>query len=736
MDRAFLGLILLTIGLALFLLPAWLARGRPNADRITLLNVLFGATIAGWVAALLWALYERGVMRASAGPALQKAVAWLQSWKSFLGLFASFVFLLIYDYKAFKHAKVFEGHPMCLELVVFFILAAVLFKVPKWRVPLSFTISMAIIIFTVGQVHPGPWGMAVLAGAFGLLAACSQAGEDRADERKILNAALLLGGVVFIFLFFLVKAVGGDIGNILWRLTLTQFHLAREWAMPYFTPVHCAGFHLAADAQDFIFTIYMLAAFVIPNSLWAVKLANCLLSLVLGWGVCVLLRYFAIFSVPARLFSSLLIVMCGYWVGHIAEAGELWAHGLAYLPWLLILMEELFKADLRSGRRLSVQALGLTGLFFLIINSGYYWLQVAAPIIVLRVIVEGVLCGGTWKTRVLKIGVIAAAFAGALLLSFPRLAAVYEFQLKKFPRLGGEVAAFQVIGGRKWLEIAFGSFFDGSIIREAKWHEVMGGFHEYTNFIGLAAVVPLAWGLWHCRRQFQNRLFITLVLAALVQLAFTQGEDALSALRHFFPLFKQIGWVYRGSAIVLLLAAVLIALGYEAMLSKGKRGILYGVALLMALNIAEIVYAQAGRMDFKTWPAFSEIAKEDPPVPYPADRAWTPCLLGYVYGYGNERPPVLSAQVEAGSSFYVEPRPGFYNVHDVRVLGSCEADGGRFLNEKWPLWAKDDSPEEFDKFIHYQQVVALPEWLKTGNLISGIAWGGFAATCLFVFLPL
>ena len=54
--------VLLLIGLALYLLPTWLAVlfEHPHAPWIFLVNLFLGWSFVGWVAALVWALLRDG----------------------------------------------------------------------------------------------------------------------------------------------------------------------------------------------------------------------------------------------------------------------------------------------------------------------------------------------------------------------------------------------------------------------------------------------------------------------------------------------------------------------------------------------------------------------------------------------------------------------------------------------------------------------------------------------------
>ena len=54
-------MLLAMLGVATYLVPAWIAlgRGKHNAPAILALDLLLGWTIIGWVVALIWALaYE------------------------------------------------------------------------------------------------------------------------------------------------------------------------------------------------------------------------------------------------------------------------------------------------------------------------------------------------------------------------------------------------------------------------------------------------------------------------------------------------------------------------------------------------------------------------------------------------------------------------------------------------------------------------------------------------------
>ena len=67
-----IGLISLAILLALYLIPSLVARGRGHHNQLAvfILNVLFGWTVLGWGAALVWACTTTG-QPATAGQKLR-----------------------------------------------------------------------------------------------------------------------------------------------------------------------------------------------------------------------------------------------------------------------------------------------------------------------------------------------------------------------------------------------------------------------------------------------------------------------------------------------------------------------------------------------------------------------------------------------------------------------------------------------------------------------------------------
>jgi hypothetical protein len=244
-------------------------------------------------------------------------------------------------------------------------------------------------------------------------------------SEKIAVTWLIAIAVSMVIAFVFLKQFGGDIGNVTWRLSLTRIHLSNELSIPYFTPAHCGGFHLAADAQDFLFSIYTPISFFIHNSNWSMKFTNVLLTFFLMLGIYFWLPFFGAGNKIARIFAGIFVGVSGYWICHMVRGGHAWAHGLAYVPWIMILLEQIFSSSKEFNRSLLLKCLLLSGLFFLLINSGYYWFQFAVPVILIRVLIEffGPLKG--LDQRIIKVCLVGFVFFFAMLLSAPRIGGIY-----------------------------------------------------------------------------------------------------------------------------------------------------------------------------------------------------------------------------------------------------------------------------------------------------------------------
>jgi len=531
-------------------------------------------------------------------------------------------------------------------------------------------------------------------------------------------------GLVFLILFFLIENLdGGDLQNHgYWRFNLIKTHLSNELSFPYFTPARCGGFLLMADVHDLSFTPYMLLSFLIPNVIWSIKVTNFLISIFLFTGVSALMKHFGVENKNARIFAGFIVTFSGYWLYHLTWGGHIWGSGFAYLPWILVLIERIFESPIKLEKKYIKSILYLIGLFFLIINSGYWWLQVVAPVVFIRLAVEFFYPNRLKQLK--KLGLILSAGLIAIILSLPRLAPIYEFQLKKFPRLGGEgISHFQVIGNtRSLIEFIWRSFFDSSLIlNEIHSPKVLGFVWDYNNFIGLCTIIPIVLGLFHIKKLFKHKIFIALLLASLFQLANMRTTYLTDILRDLIPIiYKSITWYWRGTAVLVLFSGVFISCGYDMIFKKRKNIFVFLGSILMTLSFCEILNTNSNFI-FEPKNNSNYYTENFPSQPLSSHYAH--CDLGALFGYSNIFPPQLSIKSGAsgGKSIYDSYQPGYYNMHDIRRLTSSEANGGYFLDHDWPLWPKTDS-EEFEKFINFKQVVKLPAYIRILNFISGIVF--------------
>ena len=83
-------------------------------------------------------------------------------------------------------------------------------------------------------------------------------------------ACLGLVGIIY----FLIPFGGDGTAVVVPHFALLRFHLLNEIAIPYFTPLKCAGWLLAAHPKNLLFTTFAPLALLIPNSYTAVKMAH------------------------------------------------------------------------------------------------------------------------------------------------------------------------------------------------------------------------------------------------------------------------------------------------------------------------------------------------------------------------------------------------------------------------------------------------------------------------------
>lgn len=555
-------------------------------------------------------------------------------------------------------------------------------------------------------------------------------------QKLLVPCLSIVAGVFILFLFvkiFLLSFIGGaDLpGYGLWWQQLIKKHLLTEWTFPYLTPGRCGGFLLGADAQVYIYSLYIPVHFIIPNVIWSTKITNFLLSGILITGVVLWFSCFNFALRQARIFTACLLALSGYWVFHLSNEGtQLCVHTMAYVPWAMFFIERLFQSTQSKDNLKYV--LGLVLALFLLINSGYYWLQYFPFIVMGRMMVEFISPQKDRKNVTLVIGLIGLCGLWAILLSWPRLGGIYEYQLQNFPRRGdGIVAHMGVVGDTgRLLKALWLSFFDGPMLMRGQGDDSIGGIWEYSNFIGITSLIPILIGLTRIKELMKSKLFWALVVAVIVQLMLIRTTHAADFLRMICPIYKQITHYWRGSPSLLFFLGIFMAAGYSALLgSKKKWAVVLGFLLLLA-TCTEIYIVYNARLDTTinaANPPFTAIMQE-PNLPLAVStQQFATCELCHLYGYEvyGTIPKELSFDVKK-DVYALQEGGKYYNMHDIRRLFAPEVPKGYYMYHSWPLWPVNDDVTTLEKFLQYRQVLPLPFYLKFFNYVSMVLWGIYA----------
>ena len=196
----------------------------------------------------------------------------------------------------------------------------------------------------------------------------------------------------------------------------------------------------------------------------------------------------------------------------------------------------------------------------------------------------------------------------------------------------------------------------------------------------------------------------------------TKDAYIMNWIRSVLPIYKQVTGHWRGHILIVMFLCILIVAGYEMMLRCRFKIVKVLVLMLMVLNIFEItyIYSKTFHLSFK-----DQIPARYARVPTaPLKEHFAECRLANLYGQGQATPDQVS--FVPGSVDDCADHPDYYNMHDVRLIGSVQATGGYYLTHKWPLWPKSDAAT-FEKFVNYKQVVDLPLWLKVVNVFCIIS---------------
>lgn len=548
-------------------------------------------------------------------------------------------------------------------------------------------------------------------------------------------AVLALFSCLFVFL-----PEGGDATlGLVPHFALLRFHILNEFAIPYFTPAKCAGWVLAAHPKNFLFSTFTLLAFLIPNSYTAVKMSHAIHTFAFGTGLYAWFRWLGIKNPVARLCGAVLISFSGYWILKTVYVGHVDVlYGSALAPWILVVIENLLSEEPKTRNRYLGLFVVLTGLFVLLVNS-VYWLWIVLPLLVARVVIEVLYFRKSQMWRVLTgFGVMLLSSVVAIVLSAPALAGVYEYSMQAFPR---NAEHFQVLGDTRWLlEMLVRSFFDSRIVVENLPDGVLGGPHEYTNFIGLWSLPLMAVGLFRLKNMLHSRTFVGLVFASIFQLALVRTTHTADLMRMVFPVLNSLTWYWRGSINLLLLYVVVVAAGAELLLASRHHVVTLACFALMMLNLGELgmVYNRAGLLslempDFISNTMNSEEYFSQPVFPHSGNTRWQmwcwDTLTGYTGGYNHSL-----AHVGSIIRYHIinsrEPRGIAINMVDIRALFGEAGRVGYFKDHPWPHWPAPD--RELVNFLNFKQIMPVPLRLQVINSLSAVVWAFYLTLALFM----
>jgi hypothetical protein len=539
--------------------------------------------------------------------------------------------------------------------------------------------------------------------------------------------------VIAAVLLFYYTGPTGDI--ILWvrPLFLNKLHLLREWKWPYFTPAICGGFLLAADPQNPMFTIYQLLSPFFTNQYTVIQVGKFLTTLIFASGMTLWLEEFGIKNLRARIYTAFIIVTSGYWIIQYSIAA-IPMDSLSFLPWLFWAAEKLLKH--KASRQQVLRWIATVALFsFLLLNIGQHWFQFVFLYIVGRVVAEllfRLLKKPSSPHIIQTIGIFGASVALALLMSSHRIGSIVFYAVMHFPR---EIGITQIFGSIRYeLVVLARALFDSRIITQHLTDKHLGGWWEWTAYLSIFSLVPIAIGLSKIK-SFKNKIcFAGMGITVILQLLFCRYGELVEAYRRYVPGVKNMSWYFRGRILVVYLLAVLIAKGFEVLLSGPKKysRILAALAVLLCVgSVSEQLFTYyrgevlgVGDWRYKTsdfkYPekltAFetSEKILEKREIYHLSQGVgeagcYDPPLLGYKNEY-------FKSQVKAGP-IETPANDRYANISDVPKIFGPSGLGGYYKSVAWPRWPKSDR-DGLNRFLEFRQVTEPPFLLKVLSAMS------------------
>ena len=544
------------------------------------------------------------------------------------------------------------------------------------------------------------------------------------NDKTEVRLVWLLGGM-FIYFLCMFNAPGGDFSFVETQLFWTKVHLLHSFEFPYFTPALCGGFLLGAEPQNTIFTLVQLIYVFVADTSIAYQLGVSVYAMFCAAGTARLLRALGVHLQTSQAIGGLLVVCSGFVVLR-SKFGHVGALGIWILPWLMVEAISLSTADYSDTRLFSPvwwsRVVRHAAMVFILINSGHFWplpvLFLLGPLFV----ASGwkIFCERGLRELVLAISPVVFGAFLSLAMSALRFAAIFTFAVQAFPR---GVGIFGVIGDTRLLIVTMPrSLFDFTVITSHEHSDMLGGFWEWSAYMGLLSLPLGLIGIVSAKPK--TKWFYCLLVASVFQFVLTRTTHFGELIRTLVPALREISWFYRDIIVYVFTVSFFVALGVDR-LSRGTS--LPIAAIISCLLICDfaIVYIVSG-----TWSpvkeatvdiismerVFAHKGTNQAKFVYNRIGCYNP-ILGYTGGSYH-------SQVVNGL-ILEEKTKGFYNMNDVRALFSPQGRTGIYSSEPWPLWPVADR-NVLDEFLMFKQVNDLPPiffWIRVASIAG---WVGFA----------
>lgn len=573
------------------------------------------------------------------------------------------------------------------------------------------------------------------------------------DPIGLAYAVLALG---FLFLFYGAGQAGGDFEVLILSLFISKIHLLHSFEFPFLTPFLCGGFLLGSDPQNLLFSVFTPFLFIFRDPHFAGQMGILLCAILFTWGMERWLKCFGIRDRRARLATGTLAACSGYLFGHWQVEGHLSSHGIAYLPWFFYFLERRFALS-REARWGRWNLLGLSLVGFLLVNSGYQWIQVFLPLALGRFGAEFFRAYSTRAGRrafLHAFGVLLISGILAIGVSLPKIGSFFAQGLGTFPRqidIMGIIGSYRILGSR-----ILRAFFDPSIVLHSLGESHLGGWWDWTLYVGLLTFPLFLIGFhafhlrWKAGRGPWLDAWIGLILGAFIQLLLTRHLAMGQLFRALFPFLKSITYLYRGAFVWVIVYFSVFACGLQYAFASRKKAVLIAAFLVFPLTLIEltVVYSKGGhlRPGVEEYPSCEyRIPGEYLGVSAEWFRPGTPGENGFiplaVKGYA---PPICYNPLLGYKStmhgsevrfeqppFQRDPSGKFLNLNDVGRMFGPEGKGGKWASEKWPLWPVEREGELIE-FLSFKQKVK-PQAFGTWRAVS---YSSLLLAALIAFLPM